>query len=258
MDFDTQNFEARENTDGLNDLLVKKGVSLHGIAEPKQLAGIPEQFSPAHILKNSRSVLCFAVPIPKGILHSENHSSLLFWRFCNITYRSLDAVSNEICAILEARGYHAVPIYSCFPWKVYENKFHGLLPLPHWAQECGIGKITRCGLLGNARFGTRLLLGGIITSAVLETTPEAPADPCPPDCSLCREACTVNAIEKGGRVDHHACIRHSGANPLLAHLLADKGIKAKFGFDMLLNTVSVDDHGMYTCSRCIEVCPLNR
>jgi epoxyqueuosine reductase QueG len=243
--------------DEITDLLGKRGIPVSGIVESKKIAEIPGHFTPFSILKNARSVLCYGVPVPRGILHSENNSSLLFWRFCNMTYRFLDTVANEICTVLEEQGHYAAPIYSCFPWKLYDNKFYGLLSLPHWAQECGIGKITRSGLAGNARFGTRLLLGGIITSAVLEKTRDAPADPCPPECFLCQESCPVNAIDKGGRVDHHSCIRRSGTNPLLAHLLEDGRIKANFGFDTLLNTVGVDDHGMYTCSKCLEVCPLN-
>lgn len=240
------------------DLLGKRGISLFGISAPKEFAEIPAQFSPGSILKACRSVLCYAVPIPKGILHAQTGSSLLFWRFSNMTYRFLDTLSNEICMLLEAHGHFGAPVYSCFPWKVHGRKFYGLLPLTYLSQECGIGKLTKSGLVGNALFGTRLLLGGIITSAVLEQNQKAPAQLCPSDCFLCRESCPPGAIDQSGRVDHDLCVRHSGDNPLLAHLLADKEVKAKFGFDTLLNTVGVDDHGMYACSKCLEVCPLNR
>jgi epoxyqueuosine reductase len=239
-------------------LLDKREISLFGISESKELTEIPAQFSPRSYLKDCRSVLCYAVPIPKGILHAPTDSSLFFWRFSNMTYRLLDTVSNEICTLIEAHGHLAAPIYSCFPWKDCGKQFYGLMPLTYLAQECGIGKLTRSGLVGNARFGTRLLLGGVITSAALEKTAKASEQLCPSDCFLCREACPPGAIEQNGRVDHSLCIRHSGANPLLAHLLADREIKAKFGFDTLLNSAGVDDHGMYTCSKCLEVCPLNR
>jgi hypothetical protein len=42
------------------------------------------------------------------------------------------------------------------------------------------------------------------------------------------------------------------------HLLRDQDAKEKFSFETLLNTVGVDDHGTYSCFRCVEVCPLNR
>jgi len=244
--------------DAIYDLLSSRGVLLHGVSAPRQIDEMPLQFTPTHILSDTRSVFCYAVPIPKGILQAKDHSSLLFWRFSNMTYRFLDMVSNEICTELEAQGHIAVPIYSCFPWKTHANRFHGLLSLPHWAQECGIGKITKCGLAGNVRVGTRILLGGVITSADLKKTGDDSAHPCPPDCFLCQESCPANAIAKSGRVDHNLCVRQSGVNPLLAHLLADKGTKTRFEFDTLLNSISVDDHGMYTCSKCLEVCPLNR
>ncbi len=243
--------------DGILDLLGKRGISLFGVSEPERDSRVPPEFTPGAILKGTRSVLCFAFPIPKGILHAETHSSLLFWRFCNISYRRLDTVANEICASLEAQGHDAVPIYSCFPWKTHRNKFYGLLPLPNWAEKCGIGRVTKSGLLGNTRFGTRVLLGGVITSASLEKTAVSAEDPCPPQCNLCQQACPVDAIERGGQVNHSACIRRSGVNPLLSHLLADKLTSAKFEFDTLVNTISIDDHGMYTCSKCLEVCPLN-
>ncbi len=123
----------------------RRGISLFGISEPKKLAEVPAQFSPHSILKDCRSVLCYAIPIPRGILHAETDCSSLFWRFSNIIYRFLDTVSNEVCTVLEAHGHLAAPIYSCFPWKVCGKKSDGLLPLAYLAQECGIGTITKSG-----------------------------------------------------------------------------------------------------------------
>ncbi len=244
--------------DKLYNHLVQKGITLFGVGEPRVPTEVPVSFSPGAILKEARSVLCYAIPVPKGLLHAGSNSSLLFWRFSNMTYRLLDTISNEVCTFLEDQGHLAAPIYSCFPWKVHANKFHGLLPLTYWSQECGIGRITRSGLIGNARFGTRLLLGGVITSAHLKKSEKMSSPVCPQDCNICQESCPVKAIARDGKVDHNSCVRHSGENPLLAHLLTDRETKMKFGFETLLNTISVDDHGMYTCSKCLESCPLNR
>ncbi|MFZ2447570.1 MAG: hypothetical protein WAW37_14540 [Syntrophobacteraceae bacterium] len=244
--------------DEIGDFLNHSGIPIFGTAKARTLTEVPAEFSPQSIMKGARSVLCFAVPTPKGIIQAENNFSLLYWRFCNISYRFLDSVANGLCLLLEQKGFTAAPVYSCFPWKVLENRFYGLMPLVWWARECGIARLTPCGLAGNSRFGVRLLLGGVISGAEFENTGAPVPDPCPPDCALCRESCPVGAIDRTGRVDHNRCVRHSGANPLLANLLADKSIVAKFGFETLLNTVSVDDHGMYTCSECLRACPLNR
>ncbi len=244
-------------TDETGAFLTQRGIMLFGAAAPRKLDEVPDRFSPENILPGARSIICFAVPVPRGVMLAESNFSLLFWRFCNITYRFLDTVSNELCSLHEHKGITAVPAYSCFPWKVLEDKFYGLLPLALWARECGVAGLARSGLAANPRFGTRLLLGGVISCADPQTRARELPDPCPPQCTLCADACPVGAIDLTGRVDHKLCIRHSGANPLLANLLADRAIRDRFGFETLLNTVSVDDHGMYTCSRCLEVCPLN-
>ena len=242
----------------LRDFLKTRSVPLFGIAPISQLPHVPEDFSPGQILGGARSVICFAVPIPKGVLHAGAHSLALYWRYCNTVYRALDTSSNHLCLHLEGRGYAASPIYSCFPWKVMDRKFWGLSPLVYWAGQAGLGKLTRSGLLATPEHGTRVLFGGVITTAELEPTANPSKEPCPRDCGSCVDACPAGAIAETGNVDHNLCIRHSGANPLLAHVLGDTGTREKFSFETVLNTVAVDDHGSYTCFECVRVCPLNR
>lgn len=242
----------------LRDFLKTRSVPLVGIAPISQLPNVPEDFSPEQILRGARSVVCYGVPIPRGVVHAEAHSLALYWRYCNTVYRALDISCNQLCLHLEGRGYAASPIYACFPWKVMGRKFWGLSPLVCWAEQAGLGKLTRSGLLATPDHGTRVLLGGVITTADLEPTEKRDGEPCPPGCSACIDVCPARAIERTGNVDHNLCIRHSGANPLLAHVLSDTGTKEKFSFETVLNTVAVDDHGSYTCFECVRVCPLNR
>ena len=100
----------------LRDFLKTRSVPLVGIAPISQLPNVPEDFSPEQILRGARSVVCYGVPIPRGVVHAEAHSLALYWRFCNTVYRALDTSSNQLCLHLEGRGYAASPIYSCFPW----------------------------------------------------------------------------------------------------------------------------------------------
>lgn len=237
------------------DFLRARSILIVGSA---RLSQVPEHFSPQRILGGARSVICYGVPIPRGVVYASDHSLALYWRYCNTAYRALDTSSNQLCLHLEGRGHSASPIYSCFPWKVMEGKFWGLSPLVYWAEQAGLGKLTRSGLLATPDHGTRILLGGVITTAELAPTAKRKEESCPPGCSDCMDSCPVQAIKRTGRVDHNLCIRHSGANPLLAHLLSDPSTKEKFPFDTILNTVAVDDHGSYTCFECVRVCPLNR
>lgn len=241
----------------VKDFLGVSGSPVVGISPASRLPSVPVDFSPQHILHPARSVICYGLPIPRGILHAENHSLALYWRYCNMVYRALDTCANRLCLFLEEQGLVASPIYGCFPWKVVGREFWGLLPLVYWAEQAGLGRLAKCGLLAHPKHGTRLLLGGLITSLELEATGELAEVPCPPACTECVDACPVEAIGSTGKVNHNACLRYSGANPLLVHLLEDRAVKEKFSFETCLNTVGVDDHGSYTCNQCLKVCPLN-
>lgn len=239
----------------IGDFLRRNGILLFGTGKPYPPEEPPAPFPPRGTVK--QAVVCYAVPVPQGILHAEADFPLLFWRFSNMTYRFLDMVSNRLCWLIEEQGYRTVPIYSCFPWKVAGTKFRGLLSLAHAAQQCGLGKITRSGLVGNVSYGTRMLLGGVLTAAALPATESRDGPHCPPDCFLCQDSCPVHAISRDGKVDHQACIRRSGINPLLGQLLGTRTNRDKYGFETLLNSAGVDDHAMYTCSECLRACPRN-
>lgn len=241
----------------IKDFLNIKGIPIVGISAICNIPTVPEDFSPKTILKGAKSIICYGVPIPKGIIYADNNELALYWRYCNMLYRSLDMTSNQLCLLLEEKGHLASPVYGCYPWKIVDHEFWGLLSLVYWAEQAGLGKLTKCGLLANPNYGTRILLGGVVTTFGLEPTEKLSDELCPSNCLDCIEACPANAIEKTGKVDHGLCIRYSGANPLMAHLLRDKKVKEKFSFETIVNTVGVDDHGSYTCFECLKVCPLN-
>lgn len=241
----------------IRHFLDSEGISIAGFSEANPIPSVPEDFSPGAILKNAKSVICYGVPVPRGIIHAESNDLALYWRYCNMLYRSLDLASIRLCLALEKKGCVASPIYGCYPWRIVDHEYWGLLPLVYWAQEAGLGRLSKCGLLTRPGCGTGILLGGVVTTMALEPTGKLTEEVCPPGCLDCIHACPANAIEMTGKVDHGLCIRNSGANPLLSHLLKDREVKENFSFETLLNTVAVDDHGSYTCFECLKICPLN-
>ena len=241
----------------ISNFLHNEGMSILGVAAVKQLSSIPKSFSPQALLKGAKSIICYGIQIPKGLIYAESNNLDLYWRYCNIQYRTLDSVSNRVCLFLEERNCSASPIYSCFPWKIVNREFWGHQPLVYWAEEAGLGRLAKCGLLITPQYGTRILLGGVITTQELEPNEKLNEDICPSNCFDCIDACPVKAIKRTGKVNHNLCIRYSSSNPLLALVLGNQKIGKNYSFETLLNTIAVDDHGTYSCNKCIRACPLN-
>jgi len=124
------------------------------------------------------------------------------------------------------------------------------------AEAVGIGTIGKNGLLFNSKYGPRLMLGGILTSARMEDTtwPDSDKRGCPDDCFICQEQCPAGAIEKSGRVNGVACIKHSMKSPIFSQLM--RAAETAAGeVDLINHTTAVDDHSMYECVACVSSCP---
>ena len=119
-----------------------------------------------------------------------------------------------------------------------------------------MGKTGKNGLLFNADYGPRLMLGGIITTADLPamTWPHKDEKGCPDDCFACQEACPVGAIDRSGKVDRLACVKHSMKTPIFSYLMKTKAFD-KSEASLLNHVTGVDDHAMYTCINCVSKCP---
>jgi len=122
-----------------------------------------------------------------------------------------------------------------------------------------IGTRGRNGLLFHPRYGSRLMLGGVVTTAVLppRTAPRPIETGCPSGCRQCVEACPVKAIRPEDKtVDIPACMRHFIRAPLLSKwrfFLLSIFNKERAG--QLMNLTVVDDHFLSVCSRCVSACP---
>lgn len=128
--------------------------------------------------------------------------------------------------------------------------------LVRMAAAVGIGKVGKNGLLFNSKYGPRLILGGIVTTAKLPliTWPEWDEKGCPEDCYVCQEECPVRAIDRSGRVDRVACIKYSIKSPIFSHLMKMDHTGHE-DVQMMNHLTAVDDHSMYRCVKCVSMCP---
>jgi epoxyqueuosine reductase QueG len=123
-------------------------------------------------------------------------------------------------------------------------------------EAVGIGKLGKNGLLFNARYGPRLLLGGIVTTASLAPTglPDKDDRGCPADCFVCQEACPVQAIGENGKVNGTACLKNSMKSPIFSDFVRRVKPRAE-DVQMINHVTAVDDHSWYTCIKCVSMCP---
>lgn len=120
----------------------------------------------------------------------------------------------------------------------------------------GIGRVGRNGLLFNSRYGPRLILGGILTTAELPVVawPSRDDKGCPKDCYVCQENCPVGAIDRQGKVDRLACVKRSMKSPIFSYFMKAKAFDPADA-PMINHVTGVDDHSIYTCIKCVSSCP---
>lgn len=241
----------------IKTLFAQKSIPVFGIGKSSQLEADALGYRPSDSLPSAKSILCMGLPFPKGIFRYGDRSNEAYWRAANIYYRDVDALLMQVARMIEETGAVAVPVFGCFPYDVKgRGDFWGYVSLIKMAEAVGIGNIGKNGLLFNSSYGPRLMLGGILTDAVLPPMcwPRTNRTGCPDDCFVCQEQCPVGAIDKKGSVDRLACIEYSMKSPLFSYFMKTKAFDAAEA-SLINHVTGVDDHSMYTCIKCVSMCP---
>jgi len=247
----------KEVMEEMANLLSKNHIPVFGIAKASSLENGPSGYRPTDMIASAESILCLGVPVPKGIFKCQGRSESMYWRAASIYYRNIDAVLMRACSIIEEKGEVAVPIYACFPYDIKgKGDFWAYVSLVKMAEAAGIGKVGKNGLLFNSKYGPKLLLGGIVTTASLPAMawPEKDEKGCPKECFACQDQCPVKAIDKSGKVDRVACLKYSMKSPIFSSMMRTGEIPPQ-DVQMINHVTAVDDHSMYRCIQCVSVCP---
>jgi epoxyqueuosine reductase len=247
----------KEIMEEMTNLLSQNHIPVFGIAKASDLGNEPSGYRPSDMLASAKNIVCLGIPVPKGIFKCQERSEWMYWRAANIYYRNIDMVLMQVASLIEEKREIAVPIYACFPYDIKgKGDFWGYLGLIKMAEAVGIGKVGKNGLLFSSKYGPRLLLGGIVTTASLPAMawPDRDEKGCPKDCYICQKQCPVKAIDKSGRVDRVACIKYSMRSPIFTSFMKTGNISSE-DVQMINHLTAVDDHSMYRCIQCVSVCP---
>jgi epoxyqueuosine reductase len=236
---------------------VLANVPVFGTAPAAALADGAPGYRPADLLPGAQSIFCFAVPMPQGIYGCAAKPLEMYWRALPMRFRAVDEISLQVATTIEEAGFTSTPVFSCFPMERRAGgELWGHASLVRMAEACGIGTIGKNGLLFSSRYGPRLILGGVVTTATLPTTcfPQRDEEGCPEDCFVCQESCPIHAIDRSGKVNNAACSGYSTQPSLLTAMLQIREYKPE-ELRRLLNTAAVDEHNMNVCTACVSNCP---
>lgn len=205
------------------------GADLCGVAGVARFAGAPAGFHPADVYPGVRAVVALAKALPEGVMRSPSpvpYTAAGDWALAEV-----HRVSWELCRWLEDRGAVAVPIPS-EPYEHWDPELRegrGILSLKHAARLAGLGALGRNTLLTHPRFGNRLVLGALLTDAVLDADDPLEWEFCDDACGRCLDDCPAGALD-GTTADQKRCRAVSG-------VVTPKG------------------YPLYTCNRCRRLCP---
>ena len=246
--------------DAILELAAEENVAALGIGPASAMANERAGHRPEDLLPGASSLICFGLPVPEGVYRTPSHTLETVWRSQNLNYRLLDTLSVRIAALLEENGTRAVPIYGCQPMGVNQRgQVEGYLNQIQMGSATGIGVVGRNGLLLHSRYGARLMLGGIVTTAELPAVryPEIDEPGCPPGCRICADACPVHAIlPEQKRVRIMTCLGHTARTPYMSQLwffILSKLRPAAAARYMSLR--AFDEHTFHVCSACVTLCP---
>ncbi len=247
-------------TEEIRKIADTENLALLGFAPAPDLDGEPAGHRPGDLLPGARGLISFAIPVPRAVYRMPVHSADTVCRAQSQLYRRLDSIALRIAALLEDQGEQALPIFGCSPMEINGNgDVAGYFNQIRMGAAAGIGVVGRNGVLINSRYGSRLMLGGVVTTALLPGLRSAgPKEPgCPANCRICADACPVKAIEpEKPKVHIMRCLAYASRQPLMSRLefVIRRALRPESAA-RLMNQTALDEHTLNVCSRCVALCP---
>jgi epoxyqueuosine reductase QueG len=246
--------------DQIRKITESENIPVLGIGSALEMSDEKTGHRPDDLLPGAQSMICFGLPVPRAIYQMDRYCLETSWRSQNLNYRRLDTLTLQFATLLENDGELAVPTYGCMPLDLNEKgSVVGYLNQIRMGEITGIGVIGKNGLLLNSYFGSRLMLGGLLTTANLPAMryPETDEPGCPADCHICADVCPAKAImPEKKQVKIMSCLSYTARTPAMS--------KLKFVFLRATNPqraarymslTAFDEHTFHICSKCVAECP---
>ena len=165
----------------------------------------PEGRRPCDLLPSARTMILFGVEMDEDLFSGTQDDISSKAHIFETTIRNL---ASDLASALHTDGFEATAVRSII---LQDGTIKGVLSLPHCAAEAGLGRIGDNRLLISPRYGSRLGLGGVVTSRDIDETPrtESADEPCN-HCKKCIRACPEHALTPGN-IDLFKCRNVTGS-----------------------------------------------
>jgi epoxyqueuosine reductase QueG len=255
------------------DFAKAKGADLVGIAPIERFEDAPKGHKPEDILPGARSVVAMAKRIPLSIVKSI--PSPYYDRF---GYHDLNAhlrkLTYDVSLFIEDLGFEAFPLDPSVDDKAREVQILREQPEPkikilgdfshrHAVVASGLGEFAASSMVVVPKFGPRVRVVSVITTAPLEPSPmlggKGRFNICQTEaCGLqCAKKCPAKALPGDGTIDHFRCRNYR--NPSVYTLEYFKAIaeskKSSRPASSGASGRATPAVGQ-TCGICIKVCPI--
>ncbi|MEM3514493.1 MAG: 4Fe-4S binding protein [Candidatus Hadarchaeum sp.] len=222
--------------DRVRRLALKLGADLVGFGPAEAMDEAPAGHRARDFLPSAKTVFSTAARINYSAVDG---LPLTRREYINANDSSRALLNGVICGIsryLEEEGYSAIPFLQGTDRKV----LMGDLSLKHAAVVAGLGEFGLNNLLLTPRFGPRVLLGAVVTDALIVPDPPLREQLCDL-CGACLKACPVGAIKelkdfdrkKGGAMDKYKCSHY-------------------------INEILEPEYGHHSCGLCIKACHVGK
>ena len=193
----------------IKSLALGFGADRCGIANVERFTGAPKGFHPEDIYSKCKSVVVFLKRMPAEAINAEN--PVVYSHSAHMLYDLLDRIGIKLCLAMEKEGIHAVPVPTDVPylyWDEENKRGMGILSMRHSAYNAGLGILGRNTLLINRELGNLVYIGAVLIDIAEEPDPMIDDFACPPNCTLCLNACPVHALD-GVTVNQKLCREQS-------------------------------------------------
>ncbi len=223
--------------------------------------------TPEESLPGAKAVVSFGMRMLNSIFKSPNvrisRASYVY------LHDSLDDIAWKVAGFLEERGFDAIPIPSAVPVEMMERGgLLGDISQRHAAVQAGLGRVGVSQNFLSPRFGPRVRLGSVVTTAPLFADEPLKDEVCLGEkCRKCIESCPAKAISEAGfEVKRCLSVLHKynlyGLLKLMGKVLntEDPEEKKRLIFDRTFSEIymSLRSGDPPFCIKCVEVCPMGK